>query len=340
MSRRTAVLVGALCAAGAHAFAPAFAPSLRVHRSSLTSFRGMPQVQPLLELRQARLAAPKWRASMDMKGGVEQQTGSSEPQTSLPQTAAISAAVTLWAVVLLQAFSHGAEITADDVKHTISLLPSCFAMIGSSDVMAQLLGGAKFRPGDLFNEKEYFGFGESPSVDFKQSAKVGMIGAAVTGLGTNFWLHGLHHLFPAYTVGVGSPEKLLHLAEKVVFDSAVWGTIVNSLCMVFRMIASGKTNEEAYEMWSAKIFGVMKSEMTFWPLWGAMTFSMLPPTLHVESFALGQVFWQLYLSTICRTTATAPAPAPVVPGVALAAAAFVASDAGPAVASLTENFLA
>ncbi|KAJ1476379.1 hypothetical protein T484DRAFT_1750634 [Baffinella frigidus] len=324
------VLVGALCAAAAHAFAPAFAPGLRVRRSSLASFRGMPQVRPRSGLQQAR----KWRASLELGEGAEQQAGS-----SVPQTVAISSAVTLWAVVLLQAFSHGAEITAGDVKHTIEVLPSCVAFIGISDIISQLLGGAKFRPGDLFNEKEYFGFGESHSVDFKQSAKVGMIGAAVTGLGTNFWLHGLHHLFPANTVGVGSPEKLLHLAEKVVFDSAVWGTISNSLGMGLRGIVGGKSKEEVYKLWNQNIIQVMKSEMTFWPLWGAMTFSMIPPTLHVESFALGNVFWQLYLSTICRATATAPVPTPVAaltPGAALAAAALVAADAVPAVASLTD----
>ena len=46
----------------------------------------------------------------------------------------------------------------------------------------------------------------------------------------------------------------------------------------------------------------MKSDFTFWPAWAAMTFTLVPPEMQIGSYAIGNVFWNIYLSLFCRKT--------------------------------------
>ena len=300
-----------VCAACAEAFAPASLPGLRA-RAPLAVGAAPLRGARCNRVKQAMQLSPEQQEAPLLVLQEVKPAGVGTGVRFVPlNTALIGTAVVVWATVLHRAFADGATITPSDVHACVRHLPSVFALIGFADVVAQVMRGAKFRHGDLFGAGSEMRFGavpDPPSIDLKQSAQVGLVGSMVTGIGTDFWLHGLHSAFPAYTVGVDSPERLVHLVEKVVTDSAIWGTISNTLSISLRGAVRGKSPAEIAALWNARIIEVMRSEMLFWPLWGAMTFCTLPASHHVESYAVGNIFWQVYLSLVCRTPVGPVAP--------------------------------
>eukprot|EP00960_Hanusia_phi_P057132 763466-Hanusia_phi.AAC.8 len=140
-------------------------------------------------------------------------------------------------------------------------------------------------------------------IDWKRTISAGAIGTVLAGFGTTVWLSNLNMLIPREMVGFDSLGKFNALFFKVVFDSATWGTFMNSANIVLRRLAGGDSLSEAYNSWKNTIMPVTKSEFKFWPAWGAMVYTAIPLEEQVNAFAVGGLIWNVYLSWMSNSKA-------------------------------------
>lgn len=164
-------------------------------------------------------------------------------------------------------------------KQMIWNLPVASICAGAGDVVAQLLTGTKAR-----------------NLDGRRVVAAGAIGGALQGFGTTSWLWHLNLAIPRSVIGFDSLPQLTMLAGKVILDSAVWGTSINTLNVLARRIAAGDSVVQAYHTWRDKILGITRSEFKFWPAFGAVVYTCVPEAQQVNAFGVGGFIWSVYLS--------------------------------------------
>jgi len=231
-------------------------------------------------------------AALTAPGGADQ---------GVPQALMLSSAVAGGAWIVAFGASCGVTFDAVMLQRMVQNIPMCFTIIGASDLAAQLMSGA--RPRSSLSNAQRSGKAPAPPIlNLKQSAEVGAVGVGITGFGTVLWLDCLHLLIPAADCGLHSGMAIGALAFKAFLDSAVWGTVANTFSIAVRRVARGDSPRDVHRFWKKNILEVMKSDFTFWPAWAAMTFTLVPPEMQIGSYAIGNVFWNVYLSLFCRKT--------------------------------------
>jgi len=186
----------------------------------------------------------------------------------------LTSAAAGWAGIVAVGMSGGVMLDADMLARMLGNAPMVFAVIGFSDTLAQFLSGA--RPAALLTDKQRAAAAPPPPINLQQSAEVGLVGVGLTGFGTMVWLDCLHVLIPAADCGFYSGAAITALAVKALLDSAVWGTLANSISIITRKMVGGEGLPQAASFWRASIFQVTRSDFAFWPAWAAMTFTVSP----------------------------------------------------------------
>lgn len=127
--------------------------------------------------------------------------------------------------------------------------------------------------------------------NYVRAASASCVGIMTCNFGFGLWLHHLEALIPGEAVGLTSATEIVTLATKALADSAVWGTVSNSLNIFARRIFAGDSPAKAEKTWRNAIMEVTKLEFKFWPFWQAFNFSVVPYEFQVQFTALGAFVW-------------------------------------------------
>eukprot|EP00802_Teleaulax_amphioxeia_P013473 Tamp_13524.p1 GENE.Tamp_13524~~Tamp_13524.p1 ORF type:complete len:402 (-),score=81.95 Tamp_13524:113-1318(-) len=159
-------------------------------------------------------------------------------------------------------------------------IPTPFLCAAAGDVVAQVVTGTR----------------EISKLDRRRILAAGLIGGVLQGFGTTAWLWHLNHAIPRSMVGFDNLSQGAWLLAKVLFDSAAWGTVINTLNVGARRVAAGDSVIQAYSTWKDKIVSITKSEYKFWPAFGAVIYTCVPEAQQVNGFGFGGLIWSIYLS--------------------------------------------
>jgi hypothetical protein len=185
-------------------------------------------------------------------------------------------------VVCLQVDSNVADwILAGTWAQT---MPATVALFGLSDLLAQTIEKRK-------------------SYNLVRAASASCVGIVTCNFGFGLWLHHLEALIPGEAVSLTSLDGISALASKSLLDSAVWGTISNSINIFGRRMFAGDSVSASEKAWRSCILNVTKHEFKFWPFWQAFNFSLVPYEMQVQFTALGAFVWNTYLSMVARKAA-------------------------------------
>ena len=164
-------------------------------------------------------------------------------------------------------------------KQMVCNVPVASMCASAGDVVAQLMTGTKAK-----------------NIDGRRVVAAGAIGGALQGFGTTGWLWNLNLAIPRSMIGFDSLQQLGMLGGKVLIDSAMWGTVINTLNVLARRIAAGDSVIQAYHTWRDKIVSITKSEFKFWPAFGSVVYTCVPEVQQVNAFGVGGFIWSVYLS--------------------------------------------
>jgi len=164
-------------------------------------------------------------------------------------------------------------------KQMVCNVPVASICAGAGDIVAQLMTGTKAR-----------------NLDGRRVVAAGAIGGALQGFGTTGWLWNLNLAIPRSVIGFDGLHQLSMLAGKVLLDSALWGTIINTLNVLARRVAAGDSVVQAYHTWRDKILEISRAEFKFWPAFGSIVYTCVPEAQQVNAFGVGGFIWSVYLS--------------------------------------------
>lgn len=175
--------------------------------------------------------------------------------------------------------SHEVFFTAELARTMVCNTPIAGMCAAMGDVVAQMLTGTNIK-----------------KLDTRRVVAAGLIGGVLQGVGTTAWLWHLNLAIPRSLVGFDSPSQVFALAGKVIIDSALWGTMINTLSVGLRRIAAGDSLIQAHQTWSEKLPSITRSEFKFWPAYGSMVYTCVPDLQQVNVFGIGGFIWSVYLS--------------------------------------------
>jgi len=169
------------------------------------------------------------------------------------------------------------------MKYNIPISAACAAL---GDMVAQVVANR--------------GTKKPLKLDAKRLLTAGGIAGALQGIGTTVWLAHFNQMIPGSWVGFGSISEVLTLGVKVVVDSFVWGTLLNTGSVLLRRTCAGDSFVEATRKWKDSIVSITAFEFKFWPVWGAAVYAYVPVADQVGAFAVGGFLWSIYLSMIAN----------------------------------------
>lgn len=175
--------------------------------------------------------------------------------------------------------SHEVFFTAELARAMVSNIPIAGMCAGMGDIVAQVMTGTNIQ-----------------KLDIRRVFAAGLIGGVLQGVGTTAWLWHLNMAIPRSLVGFDSLSQVVALAGKVIIDSALWGTTINTLNVGMRRIAAGDSLVQAHQTWSEKLPSITRSEFKFWPAYGSMVYTCVPDLQQVNVFGIGGFIWSVYLS--------------------------------------------
>ena len=175
-------------------------------------------------------------------------------------------------------------------SNMIGNLPVAGLCAISGDAVAQMLSGKGIQ-----------------QLNMRRAISAGLIGSVLQGFLTTGWIWNLNLAIPRSMIGVDSLSQVGWLAIKVGMDSALWGSVMNTINVVARRIAAGDSVVQAYHNWREIILGITRDEFKFWPAFGAMVYTCVPEAQQVNAFGVGGFIWSVYLSCAANTGVTSNA---------------------------------
>jgi len=175
-------------------------------------------------------------------------------------------------------------------SNMIGNLPVAGLCAISGDAVAQMLSGKGIQ-----------------QLNMRRAISAGLIGSVLQGFLTTGWIWNLNLAIPRSMIGIDSLSQVGWLAIKVGMDSALWGSVMNTINVVARRIAAGDSVVQAYHNWREIILGITRDEFKFWPAFGAMVYTCVPEAQQVNAFGVGGFIWSVYLSCAANTGVTSNA---------------------------------
>jgi hypothetical protein len=142
-------------------------------------------------------------------------------------------------------------------------------------------------------------FSHRKSYNLIRAASASCVGIITCNFGFGLWLHHLEAFIPGEAVSLTSWDGISALASKSLLDSAVWGTISNSINIFGRRLFAGDSVKASEQAWRSCILDVTKHEFKFWPFWQAFNFSLVPYEMQVQFTALGGFVWCVFPPPHC-----------------------------------------
>ena len=165
------------------------------------------------------------------------------------------------------------------LKTMVCNVPVAGFCAAGGDIVAQVMTGSKLR-----------------HLDLRRTVAAGVIGGSLQGFGTTMWVAQLNSVIPRSMIGFESASQLAWTLNKVLVDSAFWGTCLNTANIFLRRLAAGDSLKQAHANWKDMILDVTRGEFKFWPAFGAMVYVLVQPGNQVNAFGVGGFIWSVYLS--------------------------------------------